>query len=411
MRITRDRTSTPPPRGERPPLPALPRALRRSRRRARSELRAAATRWPSRSPSCTGTSAGWPTRWRSATTSASTCSCAAPRCCRSATRSSPRSSGCCAWRSEGVAGQLPELLGAAQPRRRLLLAVRRDADGAAAERRDRWPDADRGDGRAARAARAVPDDAGVGRGSATRRCAGMRLAAGRRQRYCLTCGARAGERSPRLSALLARIPALGGGARAETPPATAAAVAPASRCACPAAHLGAAGARVPRLRRAARQRRRGRRARLRRAPRGCVVPVSTRRRRNRRRAPPAKASRSRRRRTARTRTRSDAGSRRAERRLLHGRPAQRRRLRRAAGERGRRRAARDRARAPPRRPAKLTAIKHVFLIVLSDQPYAAVFGPESAAHYLVAHARGARASCCCATTPSPTSSCRTRSRC
>jgi hypothetical protein len=31
---------------------------------------------------------------------------------------------------------------------------------------------------------------------------------------------------------------------------------------------------------------------------------------------------------------------------------------------------------------KLPAIKHVFLIVLSDQPYAALFGPESKAHYL-----------------------------
>ncbi len=36
-----------------------------------------------------------------------------------------------------------------------------------------------------------------------------------------------------------------------------------------------------------------------------------------------------------------------------------------------------------RRPdTELPAIKHVFLIVLSDEPYAAVFGPESAAHYL-----------------------------
>ncbi len=31
---------------------------------------------------------------------------------------------------------------------------------------------------------------------------------------------------------------------------------------------------------------------------------------------------------------------------------------------------------------KLPAIKHVFVIALSDQPYAAVFGPESSAHYL-----------------------------
>ena len=37
----------------------------------------------------------------------------------------------------------------------------------------------------------------------------------------------------------------------------------------------------------------------------------------------------------------------------------------------------------PGTPAtKLPAIKHVFVIALSDQPYAAVFGPESSAHYL-----------------------------
>ena len=41
------------------------------------------------------------------------------------------------------------------------------------------------------------------------------------------------------------------------------------------------------------------------------------------------------------------------------------------------------ARAPAKPPTTLPAIKHVFLIVLSDQPYAAVFGPESPAHYLV----------------------------
>jgi hypothetical protein len=39
--------------------------------------------------------------------------------------------------------------------------------------------------------------------------------------------------------------------------------------------------------------------------------------------------------------------------------------------------------APAGTPAsKLPAIKHVFEIVLSDEPYAAVFGPESSAHYL-----------------------------
>jgi hypothetical protein len=32
--------------------------------------------------------------------------------------------------------------------------------------------------------------------------------------------------------------------------------------------------------------------------------------------------------------------------------------------------------------SKLPAIKHVFVIMLSDQPYAAVFGPDSSAHYL-----------------------------
>ena len=38
---------------------------------------------------------------------------------------------------------------------------------------------------------------------------------------------------------------------------------------------------------------------------------------------------------------------------------------------------------PAKPPTTLPAIKHVFLIVLSDQPYAAVFGPESQGHYLV----------------------------
>lgn len=32
---------------------------------------------------------------------------------------------------------------------------------------------------------------------------------------------------------------------------------------------------------------------------------------------------------------------------------------------------------------KLPAIRHVFVIMLSDEPFAAVFGPESAAHYLI----------------------------
>jgi hypothetical protein len=36
----------------------------------------------------------------------------------------------------------------------------------------------------------------------------------------------------------------------------------------------------------------------------------------------------------------------------------------------------------PAAPSKLPPIKHVFVIMLSDQPYAALFGPESAAHYL-----------------------------
>jgi phosphatidylinositol-3-phosphatase len=39
--------------------------------------------------------------------------------------------------------------------------------------------------------------------------------------------------------------------------------------------------------------------------------------------------------------------------------------------------------APAKPPKTLPAIKHVFLIVLSDQPYASVFGPESKARYLV----------------------------
>jgi phosphatidylinositol-3-phosphatase len=41
------------------------------------------------------------------------------------------------------------------------------------------------------------------------------------------------------------------------------------------------------------------------------------------------------------------------------------------------------SKAPAGAPArKLPAIKHVFVIMLSNQPYAAVFGPESSAHYL-----------------------------
>jgi hypothetical protein len=38
--------------------------------------------------------------------------------------------------------------------------------------------------------------------------------------------------------------------------------------------------------------------------------------------------------------------------------------------------------APGVAAAKLPAIKHVFVIMLSDEPYASVFGPESSAHYL-----------------------------
>ena len=40
--------------------------------------------------------------------------------------------------------------------------------------------------------------------------------------------------------------------------------------------------------------------------------------------------------------------------------------------------------APAKERKTLPAIRHVFLIVLSDEPYAAVFGPESKAHYLAA---------------------------
>jgi len=38
--------------------------------------------------------------------------------------------------------------------------------------------------------------------------------------------------------------------------------------------------------------------------------------------------------------------------------------------------------APAKERKTLPAIKHVFVILLSDEPYAAVFGPESKAHYL-----------------------------
>ncbi len=36
----------------------------------------------------------------------------------------------------------------------------------------------------------------------------------------------------------------------------------------------------------------------------------------------------------------------------------------------------------PQSSTKLPAIKHVFVLMLSDEPYASVFGPESSAHYL-----------------------------
>ncbi len=55
--------------------------------------------------------------------------------------------------------------------------------------------------------------------------------------------------------------------------------------------------------------------------------------------------------------------------------------------------------ATPQVAKKLPAIKHVFVVMLSEQPYAALFGPESQAHYL-ARTLEHRGSCSSATTRS-----------
>ena len=126
----------------------------------------------------------------------------------------------------GGRGHLPELLGAPQPRRGLLLAVRHDADAAPAERRRSAPPiADGCDGRAA--APPGPATARSSRvASAQRRCAAMRLAA--RRRPALLPDLRRSRRraQPALDALLAQrrhgdAPAA---ASAEPAPAAAAAV-------------------------------------------------------------------------------------------------------------------------------------------------------------------------------------------
>ena len=77
--------------------------------------------------------------------------------------------------------------------------------------------------------------------------------------------------------------------------------------------------------------------------------------------------------------------------------------------------ARDRApraaeKAPRGSATKLPAVKHVFVVMLDDEPYATVFGPASPAHYLTGTLE-TRASCSSATTRSRTSSWRTGSRC
>ncbi len=89
-------------------------------------------------------------------------------------------------------GDLPGMLGAPQPGRAVLLAVRRDADGARAEAAP-LPWTRR---RARHRRRASRSDAR----SAARRWAGD-------QRYCLACGARVGARSPHLEPLLRSVPA------------------------------------------------------------------------------------------------------------------------------------------------------------------------------------------------------------
>ena len=102
---------------------------------------------------------------------------------------------------EGVAGQLPELRRAPQPRRALLLAVRHDADGArcrAAPRR-RARRRDRGDGRAARAA------GGTGASRPQRGRLGAPAVSASARSVCEECGSRAGARPALLPGCGARV--------------------------------------------------------------------------------------------------------------------------------------------------------------------------------------------------------------
>ena len=196
------------------------------------------------------------------------------------------------------------------------------------------------------------------------------------QRYCLTCGARAGERSPRLTALLDRVAAPPPAAASAEPEQDAAAAAQPLRL--PGPRISAVlVARVRRLRRADRQRGGGqpgasrtagaaRRAEHQREHRSAAVVVLV---------GPGR----RKRRSARIGTGgSDARARVPERGELEH-PEHPRLLGRKRQPLVRQRLETDRAAAPKR---KLTSIKHVFVIVLSDQPYAANFGPESGGPYL-----------------------------
>ncbi len=159
--------------------------------------------------------------------------------------------------------QLPELLGAAQPRGALLLAVRHDADGAPAEQRRRvWRELGTGQAASAISRRSVAER--------VRASCGSPLAAD--QRYCLRLRrarrARAARSWSSCCATRCTLPSRrrGGGAghgrerraRGRAPRARGCGGATAGwrPAPAPAARLGAAGAGVPGLRRAAGQRRR-----------------------------------------------------------------------------------------------------------------------------------------------------------
>ena len=254
----------------------------------------------------------------------------------------------------------------------------------------------------------------------SRRCAscGSPLAAD--QRYCLTCGERAGRAAPQLAraACARRADAWPERGRAERGSRRGRAGAARRRAAtaAPGPAQSAAGARreLRRLRRADRRRcRLARRQHARRRRRRAAAGVM---------APPHSAGGSGERRDGAVANAAEGSSEAPPNPEAEPTPAASHDAASAPRaddelhlERGRRLRAGEAGvlrRTPPRPPAtKLPPIKHVFVIVLSDEPYAAVFGPESTAHYLPRTLEQQGRAAACATTPSPTSSSRTRSRC